>query len=76
MSTKNLREMLSEYEDMIGSSTSEVGSEAKRELEAIEKAAKALAEAGWLTVIPEESGRTQAEADGAELLASIAKDAP
>lgn len=66
MSTKNLREMMSQYEDMIGSSTSEVGSGAKKELEAIEKAAKEWASSyhGELT---EESGN---------VMESIAKDAP
>jgi hypothetical protein len=42
MSTKAIREMLSQYEDMIGTSTSEIGTGALAELEAIEKAAADL----------------------------------
>lgn len=38
MSTKMLKEMLSQYADMVGSSTSEVGTGAEKELDAMERA--------------------------------------
>jgi DNA-binding transcriptional MerR regulator len=42
MSLKAIKELLSQYEDMIGASTSEIGTAATAEIAALEKAAKEL----------------------------------
>lgn len=46
MSLKMLKEALSQYEDMIGSSASEIGTGAQKELDELERAAKAFAGSG------------------------------
>lgn len=75
MSTKALEELLSQYEDMIGSSTSEVGTAAKAELEAIRKAAKLIYRAtvdGWPTT---EMGSLHLQ-HAFEMFGVIAKEEP
>lgn len=64
MSTKMLHELLSQYEDMIGTSRSEVGTGALKELEAIEKAAT-----DW-----KDSGSQELSQHGADVLDTIATE--